>query len=104
MRHFDSHAYRTEDYDGVRDFARGSMRTYLILKDKARRWNEDAEIQTLLAEINEQVPGTPATGQFDKERHALLDAHAFDRRRLAEKRLPYERLDQLTLEILLGVR
>ena len=30
-RHFDAHAYRTEDYDGVRDFARGCMRTYLIL-------------------------------------------------------------------------
>ncbi|HEX9918125.1 MAG TPA: xylose isomerase, partial [Pyrinomonadaceae bacterium] len=104
MRHFDSHAYRTEDYDGVRDFARGSMRTYLILKDKARRWNEDAEIQTLLAEINEGAHGIPATGKFDKARHALLDAHAFDRRALAEKRLPYERLDQLTLEILLGVR
>lgn len=30
-RHFDSHAYRTEDAEGVRDFARGSMRSYLIL-------------------------------------------------------------------------
>ena len=35
-RHFDAHAYRTEDYDGVKDFARGCMRTYLILKEKAR--------------------------------------------------------------------
>jgi xylose isomerase len=104
MRHFDSHAYRTEDYDGVRDFARGSMRTYLILKDKARRWNEDAEIQSLLAEINESAPGIPPTGEFDQDRHARLDAHAFDRSALAGKRLPYERLDQLTLEILLGVR
>jgi len=104
MRHFDSHAYRTEDYNGVRDFARGSMRTYLILKDKARRWNEDAEIQSLLAEINEGDANIPATGKFDKERHAQLEAHAFDRRALAGKRLPYERLDQLTLEILLGVR
>ena len=35
MRHFDAHAYRTEDADGVWDFARGCMRTYLILADKA---------------------------------------------------------------------
>ena len=41
-RHFDAHAYRTEDYDGVRDFARGCMRTYLILKERARQWNADA--------------------------------------------------------------
>ena len=49
-RHFDAHAYRTEDYDGVKDFARGCMRTYLILKERAARWNADAEIQALLAE------------------------------------------------------
>ncbi len=42
MRHFDAHPYRTEDADGVWDFARGCMRTYLILADKARRFHEDA--------------------------------------------------------------
>src|SRR3954468_12493922 len=51
MRHFDSHAYRTEDEDGVWDFAAGSMRTYLILKDKAARWNADAEIQGLVSAL-----------------------------------------------------
>ena len=51
MRHFDSHAYRTEDEDGVWDFARGSMRTYLILKEKVARFNADAEIQGLLREL-----------------------------------------------------
>ena len=47
-RHFDAHAYRTEDYDGVKDFARGCMRTYLILKERAARWNADKEIQALV--------------------------------------------------------
>ena len=51
-RHFDAHAYRTEDYEDVKDFARGCMRTYLILKEKAEQFNADAEIQALLAEIN----------------------------------------------------
>ncbi len=51
-RHFDAHAYRTEDYAGVKDFARGCMRTYLILKEKAAQFNADPEIQGLLAEIN----------------------------------------------------
>ncbi len=36
MRHFDAHAYRTEDAEGVWEFAAGCMRTYLILKEKAR--------------------------------------------------------------------
>ena len=51
-RHFDAHAYRTEDFEGVKDFARGCMRTYLILKEKAAQFNTDPEIQALLAEIN----------------------------------------------------
>src|SRR5512133_3685653 len=50
-RHFDAHAYRTEDLEGVKDFARGCMRNYLILKEKARCFNEDPEIQGLLEEI-----------------------------------------------------
>ena len=48
MRHFDAHPYRTEDSDGVWDFARGCMRTYLILADKARRFREDPDIQDAL--------------------------------------------------------
>jgi hypothetical protein len=39
---FDAHAYRTEDCAGVKDFASGCMRTYLILKEKASRWNADS--------------------------------------------------------------
>ena len=35
-RHFDAHAYRGEDAEGVWDFAAGCMRTYLLLKEKAR--------------------------------------------------------------------
>src|SRR2546421_8476462 len=49
MRHFDAHAYRTEDAAGVWDFARGCMRTYLILAEKARRFREDPELTAALA-------------------------------------------------------
>ncbi|HYY94493.1 MAG TPA: xylose isomerase [Pyrinomonadaceae bacterium] len=103
-RHFDSHAYRTEDYEGVREFARGSMRTYLILKEKAEAWNADPEIKAILAEINETDTEAPGLGAFSGEGAASLLGFDFDRRALAAKRLPYERLDQLTTDILLGVR
>ena len=49
MRHFDAHPYRTEDADGVWDFARGCMRTYLILREKVRRFHADADIAEALA-------------------------------------------------------
>ena len=97
-RHFDSHAYRTEDYDGVKDFARGSMRTYLALKQKARQWNEDKEIQAILAEIEETNKVYWFNG-FES-----LQAEVFDRKEIASKGLKYERLDQLTIDILLGIR
>jgi xylose isomerase len=101
-RHFDAHAYRTEDYEGVKDFARGCMRTYLIFKDKASRWNADSEIQSLLAEIAQT--NSESIGRFEKETSLTLAARAFDRGEIASKGLRYERLDQLTMDILLGVR
>jgi xylose isomerase len=103
-RHFDAHAYRTEDYEGVKDFARGCMRTYLILKDKAVRWNADTEIKALLAELNELGNGAPSVGKFTKEGAQALLGYHFDRAAMASQGLKYERLDQLTIDILLGVR
>ncbi|MEJ7617620.1 MAG: xylose isomerase [Pyrinomonadaceae bacterium] len=103
-RHFDAHAYRTEDYDGVKDFARGCMRTYLILKDKAEQWNADGEIKALLAELSEADHATPKIGKYSKDGAETLFGYSFDRQALAAKKLPYERLDQLTMDILLGAR
>jgi xylose isomerase len=103
-RHFDAHAYRTENYEGVKDFARGCMRTYLILKDKAARWNADREIQDLMKKINETSVKAPAMASFGTDHLSSLLAFDFDRRVLSAKELPYEKLDQLTVEVLLGVR
>jgi xylose isomerase len=104
-RHFDAHAYRTEDLAGVKDFARGCMRTYLILKEKAIQFNADAEIKALLAEINAD-DGTmaPFQGGYTADRAAALKAHTFDRPALGRRGMAYERLDQLTIDLLLGVR
>ena len=89
--------------DGVWEFARGCMRTYLVLKNKARQFCEDREIQALLAEIR-QPSGDAATGPYSRDRAEQLKARAFDRHALAARRLPYERLDQLVVDLLLGVR
>lgn len=104
-RHFDAHAYRSADVEDVKAFARGCMRTYLILKEKAQRFNEDSEIQALLQEIMAddgsyayaQEPYSAAAAQRIKEA-------TFDRGALGARHLPYEQLDQLVIELLLGVR
>jgi xylose isomerase len=104
-RHFDSHAYRTEDVEGVKDFARGSMRTYLIYKEKARRFREDAEIQALLKQLAAAPgDGLPSLGGYSRKAADALRSIVFDRRALGTRGLRYERLDQLTVELLLGVR
>jgi len=104
-RHFDAHAYRTEDFEGVKDFARGCMRTYLTLKEKAAQFNEDKEIQALLTEINaDDVTIAPYFGKYSPEKAATLKRHSFDRPAISSRGLKYERLDQLTIDLLLGVR
>ncbi len=104
-RHFDAHAYRTSDREDVKAFARGCMRTYLILKEKVAQFNADAEIQALLAEITADDGAMDAyKGAYSAEKAAALKAHTFDRIALGQRGQPYERLDQLTIELLLGVR
>ena len=107
MRHYDAHAYRTESPDGVWDFARGCMRTYLILRDKARRFAEDPEIQAALAHAKvDQLHRSTLDGALDASSIAALrrEAAASDLDALASQGYGHERLDQLVTELLLGVR
>jgi len=103
-RHFDAHAYRTEDYEGVKDFARGCMRTYLIFKERAARWNTDEEIQSILKEVAVPVAGLPSLAKYTSQSSESLLAHNFSKEAILSKRLPYERLDQLTIDIITGTR
>jgi xylose isomerase len=98
-RHFDAHAYRTEDAEGVWDFARGCMRTYLILKRKAAQFAAHREIQELLAEIRGEGAAVPV---YTRAAAQELSGRSFDRAALASRRLAYERLDQLVVDLLLG--
>jgi xylose isomerase len=101
-RHFDAHAYRSEDADGVWDFARGCMRTYRILAEKAKQFAADKDIQALLAEIRGDEPASPFSSHA--ERAEKIKTTSFDFDAMNAKKLPYERLDQLVLELLMGVR
>ncbi len=104
-RHFDAHAYRTEDYEGVKDFARGCMRTYLILKEKVSIWNTDKEIQALVSEISADDGSMDQYfGKYSTDKAEALKNVAFDREAIAKRGMKYERLDQLTIDVLLGAR
>jgi xylose isomerase len=104
-RHFDAHAYRTEDFEGVKDFARGCMQTYLMLKEKAAQFNADKEIQAVLAEVNaDDGSMNQYFGKYNSDKAKALKAQPFDRSAISSRGLQYERLDQLTVGLLLGMR
>jgi xylose isomerase len=104
-RHFDAHALRTSDREDVLAFARGCMRSYLILKDKAQQFDADPEVKQILGVLNVQnAPIEKLTKTFSKDNAKALKGHKFDPDALAAKPLPYERLDQKLFDILMGVK
>lgn len=104
-RHFDAHAYRTSNYEDVKEFAKGCMRTYLIFKEKAEQFAADSDIQELLAEINaDSGEFDYLKGGYNADAASKLRGVEFDRVAMGARNLPYEKLDQLTIELLLGVR
>ncbi|WP_424952739.1 xylose isomerase [Deinococcus sp.] len=104
-KQFDAHALRTEDENGVWAFARGCMRTYLMFKEKARQFDQDGEIQAALSAYRVTDPALEALSRgFSPERAAALKAQSFDRAALGARGPGLEHLDQLTVELLLGVR
>jgi xylose isomerase len=105
MRHFDAHAMRTEDVDGVWDFCAGCMRTYKILQERVGRFNADAEITGLIAEIRAGDPHLEGLmGSYSRGNMQALKDLNIDRVAKGAEGRKYERLDQLTTECLLGVR
>ncbi len=104
FKHFDAHAFRTADRDDVIEFARGCMRTYLILRAKVQTWNDDPTIKSLLKKLPKPSKDLDALSDKYTRSHAqTILGMSFDRHDLASRPLPYEALDQRTLEILLGV-
>ena len=106
-RHFDAHAYRTEDEAGVWAFARGCMRTYLILREKARQFAQDKEIQAVIGELREAdnaYNGPSASNGYSRDTANQVKAHNFDVVALGGRGRRYEELDQLVIDLLLGAR
>ncbi len=104
-RAFDAHAYRTEDENGVWSFAYGCMRTYNLLKQKTKLFAQDAEIQGILSDLRASFGPAPVdTAKFSADTAAKLKATPFDINAIAAPGLNYEQLDQLVIDLLLGVR
>ena len=103
-RAFDVKPYRADAPEEVWDLVRGCIRSYLVLKEKAQRFNQDQEIQALLRgphAADGQVSGWQG---WSPENADALKQHTFDLASMTERPFGYQRLDQLTFDLLTGVR
>ena len=82
--------------------AAGCMRNYLILRDRVRAFRADPEVSAALsaARLDELAQATLAPG----ETLTSLRSEAFDPDATALRGLAFEKLDQLALDYLYGVR
>jgi xylose isomerase len=103
-RHFDARPLRVESEEGIWDFASGCMRTYLALKAKAQQWGSDADIQSALEEAKVPELGMETVGSYSKEKVDELLAAQFDLDALGARETRNERVDQLSVDLILGLR
>ena len=103
-RHFDARPYRTERDQGVWDFAAGCMRTYLLLKEKAKEYSADAEVQRALEDAGASQLAEQTVGTYSSESASGLLERDFDLAKLAERNYGNDRLDQLLIDHLLGAK
>jgi xylose isomerase len=103
-RHFDAKPLRLEGEQGIWEFAAGCMRTYLALKERAARWGEDGDIRA--AEVEAKVPelALDTVGPYSRERADELLAEQHDLAALGARECRNERLDQLAVDLILGLR
>ena len=99
--HYDAHAYRNENFDGVWDFAAGCMSTYRALAEKAAHFDSLPEVQEALEAASTPELAVASVGDDSPE---TLKGESENLDALAERGYFNERLDQLLIDVLLGTR
>lgn len=102
-KHFDARPYRNEWGNGIWDFARGCMRTYLALADKARAFDADPHVRDALKAASVPELASPTIGQYSASAAQALLEETFEPDALAQRSYFNERLDQLVIDHILGV-
>jgi xylose isomerase len=102
-KHFDARPYRNEWGDGIWDFARGCMRTYLALAEKAREFDHDPRVAKAMAAASVPELAEPSVGPYSAGTAAQLLGETFDPDALARRSYGNEALDQLVIDRILGI-
>ncbi|WP_116051785.1 xylose isomerase [Amycolatopsis palatopharyngis] len=103
-RHFDYKPLRTEDIDGVWASAEANMRSYLLLRERARNFRADPEVQDALAYSRVPELSVPTLAPGEKPADLKADRSSFedfDADAAAERGYGFAALSQLALEHLI---
>lgn len=101
-KHFDCHPYRSEDEEGVWQFALACMRNYKILQQKVEAFNSDKKIQAIISQVK-GGNGQSMLPEYNRDQAAKLKVSNFDHGSNGGAGASHEALDQLLVELLLGV-
>jgi xylose isomerase len=102
-KHFDARPYRNEWGDGIWDFARGCMRTYLALAQKAREFDHDPRVKEAMEIASVFELAESSVGPYSTETVQRLLDESFDPDALAARTYGNEALDQLVIDRILGI-
>ncbi|GIF09258.1 xylose isomerase [Actinoplanes siamensis] len=106
-RHFDYKPSRTEDFTGVWESAKANIRMYLLLKERAKAFRADPEVQEALAASKVAELSTPTLNPGETYADLIADRSAFedyDADAAGAQGYGFVRLNQLAIEHLLGAR
>ena len=106
-RHFDYKPLRTESMEGVWESARANMELYLTLRDRARAFRADPEVQAALEAARVDELSSPTLGEGETYDQLLADSTAFEDFNLDPPRTQgfgFARLQRLAVQHLLGAR
>jgi xylose isomerase len=106
-RHFDYKPLRTENLDGVWESARANMEVYLMLRDRARAFRADPEVQEALRAARVDELSNPTLADGETYQQLLADPTAYEDYNPDSARAQgygYARLQRLAVEHLLGAR
>ncbi|MEU4624543.1 xylose isomerase [Actinoplanes sp. NPDC023801] len=106
-RHFDYKPSRTEDFTGVWESAKANIRMYLLLKERAKAFRADPEVQEALAAAKVAELGKPTLNPGETYTDLLADRSAFedyDAEAAGAQGYHFVKLNQLAIEHVLGAR
>ena len=100
--HFDAHSYRNEKAEGVWDFARGCMASYRALAERVAHFDSLPEVKEALARSSTPELGEATCAGVAEADQLKSEVDSLDE--LAKRGYFNEALDQVLVEVLLGVR